>query len=242
MGFCDSSQSTKAPPVWADPLGPSSLGRGGVAQYGTSGAPQIRSGLFNQMQAMSPYTTGAATSLASRLPGDVNAPGWQAGTDLASRTMGGSYLNGSPQLDRAMAANRAGTLASAADQTARIQSQFGKSGMGWSTANQQAAQGNMAAAGAEAGRTNANTYAQNYAMERANQNAAPQAYAASKAAPFNYLSNATGAVNSPLSAQGNLLSALSSGGQVVTPNSTQSINPSLGSSIMNGFSGVMGSL
>lgn len=184
----------------------------------------------------------SASSLAGRMPADVNAPQWKSAENLATRNLSGAYLNGSPQLDRAMAANRAGTLAAASDATARIKSQFGKAGMGWSTGYQQAAQSNQAAAGADAGRTSANAYLQNYMNERQTQNAAPGQFAAAKAAPFNYLSQASQSVMSPLAAQGNLLSALSSGGQVITPNSTQTVNPSLGSSIVNGWAGVVGNL
>lgn len=194
------------------------------------------------MRRFSPYLSSASSDIASRIPGDVNAPQFKQAENLATRNLSGANLNGSPQLDRAMAANRASTMASAANETARIRSQFGRAGMSFSTGNQQAAQSAKAAAGAAASRDNAQTYFQNYAMERANQNAAPAQFAMAKAAPFNYLSQASGALMAPLSNQGNLLSALSSGGQVITPQTTQSLNPSLGSSIVNGWAGVVGNL
>lgn len=242
MGFCDSSQSTSAPPTWADPLGPTSTGKGGRAVYGASGAPQLRTGIFNAMQGYQPQLSGASDAAAATLSKGMTNPAWQEGQNLATRNMSGAYLNGSPQLNTAMAENRAATMGAAADQNARTQSQFTKTGMGWSTANQQATQGATASAAGEADRNAANTYLQNYQMERGNQNAAPQQFAAASAAPFNYLSQGSSAVMSPLTQQGNLLSALSSGGQVVTPNTTQSINPSTGSSILNGWAGVVGNL
>lgn len=205
-----SSQSTSAPPVWADPLGPSSLGKNGVAQYGMSGAPQLRSQIFKEM--------------GQRAPSDAQ---WTNVNNLTNRNLSGANLNGSPALDRAMATNRAETLASAADATARTRSQMGKVGMGWSTANQQAAQSGQAAAGAAAGRTNANAYLQNYANERAIQNQAP----GQLSAPLDYLSR-----------KASLVSGLSSGGQVITPNTTQNLDPSIASTMMNTYASIMGSL
>lgn len=242
MGFCDSSQSTSAPPVWADPLGPTATGKRGRAIYGTSGAPQLRTGIFNAMQGYQPALSAASDAAASRLTSGVNAPAWGEAQGLATRNLSGAYLNGSPQLDRAMAENRAATMGAAADATARLKSQYGRAGMGWSTANQQAAQGAATTAAGEADRDAANTYLQNYQFERGNQNAAPGQYAQAAAAPFNYLSQGSSAILNPLQQQGNLLSALSSGGQVITPNTTQTLNPSLGSNIMNGWAGVIGNL
>lgn len=242
MGFCDSSQTTSAPPVWADPLGPTSTTKRGNAVYGTSGAPQLRTGLFNAMQGYAPQLNGAAGQAANSLSAGMASPAWRESEQLATRNLAGANLHGSPELDRAMAENRAATMGAAADQTARTQSQFAKNGMGWSTANQQATQAGTAAAAGTAERDAANTYLQNYQFERGNQNAAPGQFAQAKAAPFNYLSQGSSAVMSPLAQQGNLLSALSSGGQVITPTSTQSVNPSLGSSILNGWAGVVGNL
>lgn len=242
MGFCDSSQTTSAPPVWADPLGPTSTGKGGRAIYGTSGAPQLRNGIFNAMSGYTPQLNAAAGQAANTLSAGMSNPAWQEGQNLATRNLSGAYLNGSPQLDKAMAENRSATMAASADQNARTQSQFAKAGMGWSTANQQATQAGTASAAGNADRDAANTYLQNYQFERGNQNAAPQQFAAASAAPFNYLSQGSQATLAPLAQQGNILSALSSGGQVVTPNTTQSINPSTGSSILNGWAGVVGNL
>lgn len=213
-----------------------------MAQYGTSGAPQLRTGLFNAMSGYSPQLNAAGGAAANTLASGMASPAWAEAQGLATRNLSGANLNGSPQLDKAMAENRAATLGAAADQNARTQSQFSKAGMGWSTANQQAAQAGTTAAAGTASRDASNTYLQNYQFERGNQNAAPGQFAQAAAAPFNYLSQGSSAVMSPLASQGNLLSALSSGGQVITPNTTQSVNPSLGSSILNGWAGVVGNL
>lgn len=241
-GFCQSGQSSSGQPVWADPLGPTSIGPRGTAQYGASGAPQIRSNIYSQMQGMNAPLTAAASQVASGAAAGMNSPAWREGQNLATQNLSGQYLHGSPELDAAMAANRAGTLASAADAAARQKSDYTRAGMGWSTGNQQAAQSDMAAAGAQAGRTNADIYAQNYANERANQNAAPGQYAAATAAPLNYLNQATMTANAPLQVQGNLLSGLSSGGQVITPNQSSTSTSSMGSNIMNGISALLGAV
>jgi hypothetical protein len=242
MGFCNSRQGSTAPPVWADPLGPTSTGKRGVASYSTSGAPQYRNQLFSAMGGMGPTLNAAGADAASHIGAGVNAPQWGAAENLATRNLSGAYLNGSPALDRAMAANRSATMASAADATARTRAQYGRAGMGWSTGNQQAAQSGAATAAGEADRTNANTYLQNYLNERGIQNSAPGQFAAAKAAPLDYLSRAVQGALSPLTGQGNILSALSSGGQVITPGTTQTINPSAGSSVLNGWAGVIGNL
>lgn len=213
-GDSRSKQSTSSPPVWADPLGPNSVGPDGVAHYGASGAPQLRNQIFDYLKGKSP-----------------NATQYKMGEDLATRNVAGNYLNGSPQLDRAMAANRAGTMATAADATARLKSEFGKAGLSFSTANQQAAQSARTAAGADADRTSANAYLQNYMNERGIQNNAVQQFGAARSAPLDYLGK-----------QGNIISGLSSGGQVITPNSTQTLDPSKLSSILNSYSSAMGSI
>ena len=150
MGFCQSQQGTSAPPVWADPLGPTSTGPRGVANYGTSGAPQIRGNLFNYMGGLAPQMNQSAQQLASGLTSAAGSSFYPSAQRFAENTMAGNYLAGSPQLDKAMAANQSQAMAGAADENARIKSDMGKSGMGMSTAYQQAAQGNTTAAAADA--------------------------------------------------------------------------------------------
>jgi hypothetical protein len=234
-GFCQTTQGTSAPPVWADPLGSVSTGKGGAAQYGASGAPQMRSQLFNYMQGISPQMASSSQDTASRLTSSANDPFWGSAQQQARDTMAGRYLAGSPQLDRAMAANTSRALSSAADEDARLKSQFGKTGMGFSTGYQQASQANRSALMADAARGNAATYLQNYMAERANQNAAPGAYQQAQTAPLNYLSQVPSTLMAPLNQQGNLLTALSSGGQVVTPNSTETYTPSMAANVMQGI-------
>lgn len=234
-GFCQSQQNTSAPPVWADPLGPTSTGRGGVARYGTSGAPQYRSGLFNYMSGVSPEMYGAASDLASGLQTAAGSSFFPAAEREASNTLAGNYLSGSPQLNAAMAANTAGQIAQAQDENARVKSDFTRSGMRYSTGMEQAAQGNVTNAAAQAGRTNAMTQLQNYQTERQNQQNAPAMYTAAQSAPFNYLSQVSSALMNPASLQGNLLSALSSGGQTITPNVSEMYTPSMGANILTGL-------
>lgn len=240
MGFCDSSQTqtTRATPIWADPLGPTSVGAGGQANWGTSGAPQIRQGLFNAMQGFSPQMAQSAQDLATRLRASAASPAWQQAQDLAQRTMAGTYLSGSPELNRALAVQTGQAMAANADALARTKAQFTRAGQAFSTGQQQAGQAATAAAAAQAARNNALTYLQNYQTERQAQQAAPGALYTAQAAPLNYLGQIPGALMSPLSQQGQLLTALSGGGNVIMPTQTTggTSSPSMAANVLGGIS------
>ncbi len=136
-----------------------------------------------------------------------------------------------------MATNQAAALADAANETARLKSTYGRNGMAFSTAAQQADQAARAAANARASQTNAGAYLQNYLAERGNQNNAVGLLGQATQAPLSYLGQVSNAYASPLTQAGNLLSGLSSGGQVITTGTSQSgtYSPSMGSNIMNGL-------
>jgi hypothetical protein len=202
----------------------------------------MRSDLFSYMQSLQPQMRNSAQTTAGGLSSAAADPFWGQAKNYASNELGGNYLAGSPQLDRSIAANTSQQMASAADASSRLKSGFGKNGMGFSTGYTQADEANKAAAAANAGRTNAQESFANYSTERANQNNAPQLFQSAQSAPLNYLSQIPSTLLSSLGQEGNLLSSLSSGGQVITPNTSQNIDPSLGSNIMNGFSGIIGSL
>jgi hypothetical protein len=207
-----------------DSLGPS-LAKGGT------GAPELRSQIFDYLQGYMPQMNQAGATYANALQKAAGDTGWQSAQDVARRTAAGDYLNGSPALDRATAWNRAQTEADAANQNARIRSNYAQNGMGFSTGAQEAQQSNNAAANANASATNANTYLQNYLTERGNQNNSGQMLGQAQQGPLSYLGNVSGAYAQPASQIGQLLSGLSTG-QVVQTGGTYS--PSLGSSILQG--------
>jgi hypothetical protein len=246
MGFCSSSQggqqTQRNSNQWIDPLGPTSINANGSQDYSATGAPQLRSQLFNYLSGWLPQLAGAGQGAANAMTSAAALPGWGIAANNATRTAAGDYLNGSPVLDRALAYQRASALQGVADQNARIRSQFAKNGQSFSTGMEQAEQANTAAATANANAQNANTYLQNYLGERQNQVNAPGQLAAATGTPINYLQGVTGALSLPLAQAGNLLSALSSGGQVYTTGTTGTTqsqdNPSLGSDILNGISSI----
>lgn len=241
MGFCDSGQQQQTTQGWQDPLGPTSM-RNGQPQFSATGAPQMRSQIFNYLGSIAPTLQQSGAKVASQLGTDAQNPYFNTAASNAEKTIAGNYLNGSPELDRAMATSRAASLASAADQGARLRSLDAKNGMSFSTADQQAQEANNAAANAQAQNTNAQTYLQNYLAERGNQVNGTTQLQTALAGPLNYLSGIPGAYTSPLGAEGNLLTSLSGGGQVFNTGQSGTYSPSTGSSILNGFSGVMGSL
>lgn len=240
--FCQDNQSQRVNNSWMDPLGPTSVGPGGRPNFGATGAPQMRSTLFNYLGGYIPGMAQAGQNYASALGKAASDAGWNQAAGVARGNLAGQYLNGSPQVDRAIAANRNAQMADAANEGARIRSQYNQNGMGFSTGAQQADQANRTAAATQAAQNAANTYMQNYMAERANQNAAGQQLVQATAAPLNYLSQVPGAYTSGLTSAGNLLTGLSSGGQMFNTGASGSYNPSMGSSILNGFSGVVGSL
>lgn len=235
MGFCDSSQSQSNKGQYIDPLGPSSIGPHGKATYDATGAPQIRDQLFNYLGQYQPGMNQAGENYASGLQSAASNPGWNQASNLAQSTMAGNYLAGSPQLNAAMQANARTQMASAADTDARIKSQMQMNGMGYSTANQEAAQANNAAAAANVANTNAATYLNNYQAERANQNNSVNNLATATGQPLSYLSGVSGAYTQPLDQAGNLISSLASGGQVFNAGTSGSYSPSAGSSILQGI-------
>lgn len=242
MGFCDSGQQQQTTQGWQDPLGPTSMGPGGQPNFSATGAPQMRSQIFNYLGSVAPQLQKSGQAVASQLGSDAANPYFNTAQKNAESTIAGDYLNGSPELDRAMATQRAQTMASAADNAARIKSTDAKNGMAFSTGDQQALEANNAAANATAQNTSAQTYLQNYLAERGNQINGVNQLQTAQAAPLNYLSGQSGAITQPLNQEGNLLTSLSGGGQVFNTGASGTYSPSLGSSILNGFSGVMGSL
>lgn len=241
-GFCDDSQSQQSSQGWQDPLGPTSISKSGQPSFSATGAPQLRGSLFNYLGNYIPGLAQSGQETASALKAAAANPTWAQAEGNASKNAAGDYLNGSPQLNEALARQRAQSLTDVANQNARTRSQFSKNGMQFSTGNQQAQQAATGASNAASDNTAAQTYLQNYQNERANQNNAATQLQGAYAAPLNYLTSVPGAQTAPLSSAGNILSALSGGGQVFNTGQTGSYSPSLGSSIMNGFSGVMGSL
>lgn len=236
MGFCDSGQSTTNKTQWVDPLGPTSISPQGKRQtYEPTGAPQIRSELFNYIRGARPGLIQSGETAATGLQRAAANPAWAQMQRNAGSAASGAYLHGSPELDRALAWNRASGRASAADETARLRSSYGRAGMSFSTGNQQASQAAQGAANARSEQTSAQALLQNYLAERSNQLSAADALAKAQGMPLNYLQGVTGAKLQPLAQIGNLLSALSSGGQVVQTGSNSSATPSAGGAILQGI-------
>ena len=226
MGFCSSSQSQQNTGKYIDPY----------AQV--PGAAGLRDQLFNYMGGSMGQSNAGAQTYAQGLQSAAANPGWQTAANNANANAAGDYLNGSPELDRAMAYNRAAAQSSAADQSARIKDQYAKNGMGFSTADQEAQQSTNAAANAQANAQDAQMYQQNYTAERANQNAAGSQLAQATGAPLQYLSAVPGAYSSGVSPYASTLGGLVSGGSMYTTGVNTTDHPSTGSSILSGMGGL----
>lgn len=211
MSFCGGKTKQYTDnPKWFDPLGPA----------GTTGGAEQRARIFGEMSLAAPKMFDDAQASATRARRAANDPAWGQARQYATQLLQGKYLSGSPQLDAAMNALHSRAAASAADQEARTQANWGRAGMGFSTANQQAAQANRAAATAQANATEAATRLQNYQTERGYQNAATELLKSASSAPLEYLQAAANAYMAPLLQQAQLVKTLAGDGQIVTPQST----------------------
>jgi hypothetical protein len=225
-GFTSSTQTQNNTGKWEDPYA------------NVAGAAALRSQLFNYLGGSMGQANQAGQQYAQGLQTAAANPGWQTAQTNAQNNAAGDYLNGSPQLDQAMAYNRAAAQSSAADQQARIKDQYAKNGMQFSTAGQEAQQSTNAAANASANAQDAQMKLQNYTSERANQNAAGSQLAQATGAPLQYLSAVPGAYSSGQSPYASTLGGLVSGGSMYTTRSSAEDNPSLMSSVQSGMGGL----
>lgn len=204
-------------PNWYDPLGPSSVGKNGKPQFSPTGAIPIRNSIFDEFGNLSPLFQQNAATQQGMLQTAAANPGYGQAAGLAQNEIAGDYLNGSPQLDQAMAQMRAGSNASSANQDARIRSQFAQNGMSFGTANQEAQEANQAANNASANQAEAQARLQNYQTERGIQQQAPSMLDQSLSSPINYLAQIPNEYLGPLSQIAQVTSGLASGGQIAQP-------------------------
>jgi hypothetical protein len=183
----------------------------------------------------------AGQDYAASLKTAASNPGWGTAQTNAVENAAGNYLNGSPELNRALAQNQATASAGAADTAARARSMLASNGMGFGTAQQQAEQAATAQGNEAAANTNALAYLQNYQAERGAQNNAGVQLSQSTAAPLSYLGSVGGAYTSGLTPAASLISGLGSGGSIYSSGSNVSNNgndsgvtdPSVGSDVLN---------
>lgn len=245
MSFCSggtqsSNQGgTTANNAWANPLGASSIGRGGHPTFTASGAPQLGAQTLSYLGASMPQMNQAGQSYASALQGAATNPGWASAQTNAAQTAAGDYLNGSPELNRALAQNQAAAGAGAANAAAQQKSLMAKNGMSWGTGQQQVEQAAQAQGNEAAAQTNALAYLQNYQAERGAQNQAGNQLSQAIGTPLSYLGQVPGAYSSGLTPAAQLISGLGSGGQIFSTGGTTSgydagtTTPSTGSDILN---------
>ncbi len=241
MGFeTGSNQTYTDKPEYFDPLGTAQNGNPHATQ-GTGG-PEMRANIFDYLGNNAPNYRASAEQLASGLQGAAKDPGFAAGADLARSTIAGDYLGGGPAFKQALsdygagveknlAGLRSASTAEAADTEANLRDRFARSGLGFSTANQQASQSAGAAATARANelesgvREGANQYTtgaklNNYAAERQAQKAGVDQLGAAVGQPLEYLSQVPTAYLSPESQAAQIIAGLAGSGQIATPQST----------------------
>lgn len=215
---------------WVDPLGPWKRTPDGQPIYAETGGPQARKAVFKEMNAQNRDFKGE-----NALFRDAGLVGYNSFGDAqkhAQATVRGDYLNGSPQLDAAVAQMRASAGREAADASANIRDQFQRNGMSWGTANQQAQQSAQAAATAKANDTEAGARLQNYATERQNQMQGTDLLRGAYAAPTELLSQSQTARLANLAQMAQIIAGLAGNGQIVKPDLMQQLG--IGDSFMKG--------
>lgn len=225
MPFCNSTQHYTDQPQVLDTITGQGQGQ--------------RSNIYSQLNQNQGNINQGTQAYTSGLKSAATNPGWATAAAEAGKTAGGSYLGGSPQLQGQLDANYNRALSASADQDARIRSQFARSGMSFSTANQQAQEANRAAAAGQAQGQNAQIIGQNYMAERQLQSQAPQQLATATGAPLSYLGAVPGAYMSPLQTQAGLVQGLSTG-QVATPSTAVYNKPGLAEE--SGLTSLIGNL
>lgn len=225
MPFCNSTQKYTDQPTAVDTM--------------TGQGQQQRSQIYSNINANQGNINAGTQNYVNGLNTAASNPGWATAASEAGKTAGGAYLNGSPALQGQLNANYNRALSASADQNARIRSQFARSGMGFSTGNQQAQEANTAAAAGAAQGQNAQIIGQNYMQERQLQSQAPQELAAATGTPLSYLGAIPGAYLAPQQQQATITSGLSTG-QVATPSTAVYNKPGLAEE--SGLTSLVGNL
>ncbi len=197
------------PSKYLDPLGPRADGK----MDGPTGGPEQRDQIFSRIDTTRPQIFNASDQAANTAFKSAADPGFGAGADLARRTIGGEFLNGTPEFNSQMDRNRVAGNREVSDAEAALKSQMAMSGVGFSTANQQAQQGNRTLATARMNDAEANARAANYANERALQNAGTGQLNEALSSPLNYLSQVSAAHMAPLSQMVQIIAGLTGQGQ-----------------------------
>lgn len=199
---------------WADPLGPSSFTKRGKPRFNrTTGAIPMRDWVFNDLNTIGDTARrGMPSANAARR--FANLPGFEMARDNATAAARGDFLNGSPQLNFALAKMRAASGAEGANNAANLRSQFSRNGMGFSTSNQMAQHGAQTSATAQADATEAQARLQNYMAERQVQLAAPDMLAKATSVPLDYLRYSDAAQMGQLSQISQIIAGLAGSGQV----------------------------
>jgi hypothetical protein len=241
MSFCSGGTSQNSNEannnLWANPLGPSSIGPNGRPIFTPSGAAQAGQNALNYLGSQAPQMNAAGQASATALQSAAANPGFGAAQTNAANTAAGDYLSGSPALNRQLAQTQAAAGASAADAAARARSTMNANGMAWGTGQQQVEQAATAQGNEAAAQNNALAYLQNYQAERGAQNQAGGQLAQAYAAPLSYLGAVPGAYASGTAAAAPIISGLGSGGQIYSGGqqdySAGLTNPSVAADILN---------
>lgn len=186
----DLAKNASAAPAWGQLQ--QNAGANAAGQY--LGGSQQFNDIFSQFQnamkgSQSPATQNTVNgTYLNQTPTGLDQQSWRPNQQTL-QTMQGAYLNSAPQMttnvDPAIAAMRQSAGREAANQNAAIQSNYAKSGLGFSTGNQQAQMANRAAGTAQANETEAATRLaaqqaadaqkfQGYEAERGRQTSAAQ--------------------------------------------------------------------
>jgi hypothetical protein len=190
-----------------------------------SGRPQRRD-LYRSLERIRPQMVGLGKETEAAARTGARDPGWGDARTLAGSTIRGDYLNGSPQLNKAVGQMRSAAGREAGDAAANIRDQFSRNGMSFGTANQQAQQSAQAAATARANDTESAMRLDDYQQERQNQVNAVDMLGNATTIPVQLQQAADKAGMSELeylSQMAQIVQAMSGNGQLIKPDMVEEI-------------------
>ncbi len=155
MGLCGKTKTQRFTdyPMWLDPLGPVGYDQSGQPIFDTSGqaaARRARESILSGAGSAAQTAARAFQSAAELAQNLTTSPLYAAGLKNYERMLSGYYMPGGEGFRQLTEGLYSQAARRAADQQQRLQSQFSRAGMQWSTAHQQAAQAAQAAEAARA--------------------------------------------------------------------------------------------
>jgi len=178
--------------------------------------------------------TNSANAFANRLQGAANNPAFGSIYNYGLNELNGNYLQ-SPLVSNYANQAYQSQLGAGQDAAARQRAQMSRAGMGFSTANQQATDADIASAAQKGALSRGQILTQNEEFERQQQQNAPGIISGAVSQPLSYLSGVNNALYAPYQSQAGVTQQLAGGATIGYPTMVQ--QPNQLQSILGGLTG-----